>query len=134
MTTEKDKELKDFIGKLDEAMGVLADEGGITCTECYGSGDDAEDSSRACFECKGSGKIKAKPKQPVKPVAGIEDVFKEFLVDYLKNVAKKLPESYRAKQLAAGGLEAAMVIEFETLFLHEPFMNAIKKIKPEHHD
>ena len=58
----------------------------------------------------------------------IEKIFKVFLEEYLKNVQKELPTSYRAQQLKAGGMEAALVYEFETRFLKEPFMKAIKSV------
>lgn len=57
-----------------------------------------------------------------------EELFKEFLNEYLENVKKKLPESYRARQLEMGGTAANLVYEFETRFLKEPFMKAIKKV------
>ena len=60
-----------------------------------------------------------------------EKLFEEFLEEYLENVKKKLPDSYRAKQLKAGGLLAALVYKFETDFLKEPFMKAIEKLKKE---
>jgi hypothetical protein len=56
-------------------------------------------------------------------------LFENFLEEYLKNVKKKLPESFRAKQLEAGGLEAGLVYKFETDFLKEPFLKAIKKTR-----
>jgi hypothetical protein len=56
-----------------------------------------------------------------------EKLFEEFLEEYLENVKKKLPDSYRAKQLKAGGLIADLVYKFETDFLKEPFMKAIEK-------
>ena len=58
-----------------------------------------------------------------------EKLFKEFLEEYLKNVKKELPSSYRAQQLEHGGIEAEMVYTFESRFLKIPFMKAIKKIK-----
>lgn len=61
-----------------------------------------------------------------------EKLFEEFLEEYLENVKKKLPDSFRAKQLKAGGLEAGLVYKFETDFLKEPFMKAVKKISKEH--
>lgn len=56
-----------------------------------------------------------------------EKIWEEFLNEYFKNVKRKLPESYRARQLEAGGLEAGLVIEFETKFLKKPFMKAMKE-------
>ena len=58
-----------------------------------------------------------------------EKLFKKFLDDYLENVKKELPESYRAQQLKNGGVEKALVYEFETKFLKKPFMDAIHKTK-----
>ena len=58
----------------------------------------------------------------------LDKVFNLFLAEYLKNVQKELPTSYRAQQLKAGGMEAALVYEFETRFLKEPFMKAIKQV------
>ena len=57
-----------------------------------------------------------------------EKIFTEFLEEYLKNVQKMLPQSYRAQQLKSGGVEEVLVFKFETDFLKEPFMNALKKI------
>lgn len=57
-----------------------------------------------------------------------EKIWEEFLNEYLENVKKKLPQSYRAKQLEAGGFEAGLVIEFETKFLKKPFMKAMEKV------
>ena len=54
-----------------------------------------------------------------------EKIFGEFLIKYLENVKKELPESYRAKQLNATDVEASLVIEFETKFLKEPFIEAL---------
>jgi uncharacterized protein YnzC (UPF0291/DUF896 family) len=56
-------------------------------------------------------------------------LFENFLEEYLKNVKKKLPESFRAKQLKAGGLEAGLVYKFETDFLKEPFLKAVQKTR-----
>jgi len=58
-----------------------------------------------------------------------EKLFKKFLEEYFENIKKKLPQSYRAQQLKAGGLEAGLVWEFETKFLKEPFMKALKSLK-----
>lgn len=58
----------------------------------------------------------------------LNEVFDIFLAEYLENVQKELPTSYRAQQLKAGGTEALLVYEFETKFLKEPFMEAIKKL------
>lgn len=57
----------------------------------------------------------------------MEELFKEFLTGYLENVQKMLPESYRAQQLKAGGVPASLVFDFETRFLKEPFMKALRK-------
>lgn len=56
-----------------------------------------------------------------------EELFKQFLEEYFENIKRELPQSYRARQLNAGGVEAEMVYEFETRFLKEPFMKALKK-------
>lgn len=50
-----------------------------------------------------------------------------FLKTYLDNVVKELPDSYRAKQLKNGGLEAELVYEYETKFLKKPFMKVINE-------
>ena len=60
-----------------------------------------------------------------------EKLFKEFLEEYFENVKKELPESYRARQLNAGGIAASLVYDFETKFLKEPFLKAIRKAKEE---
>lgn len=57
-----------------------------------------------------------------------EQLFNTFLDEYLENVKRELPTSYRAKQLETGGLEAQLVYEFETQFLKEPFMKAIREV------
>lgn len=57
-----------------------------------------------------------------------EEVFKVFLAEYLENVQKELPTSYRAQQLKAGGTEAALVYEFESRFLKGPFLKAIRNV------
>ena len=57
-----------------------------------------------------------------------EGLFKEFLEEYLGNVKKRLPSSYRATQLAEGGTEANLVYVFETEFLKAPFEKAIRKV------
>jgi len=54
-----------------------------------------------------------------------EKLFEQFLKEYLENVQRKLPTSYRAMQLKAGGNLAKLVYDFETRFLKEPFMDAI---------
>ena len=46
-----------------------------------------------------------------------EGIWGKFLMEYLENVRKILPQSYRARQMEAGGLEKQLVIEFETRFL-----------------
>lgn len=53
----------------------------------------------------------------------IEKLFEEFL----ENVKKELPESYRARQLEVGGVGKDMVYKFETKFLKEPFKKAFRK-------
>ena len=58
-----------------------------------------------------------------------EELFKEFLDEYLENVIKELPDSYRARQLREGGLPKEAVILFETKFLREPFEKAMGKVK-----
>lgn len=58
-----------------------------------------------------------------------KEIFKEFLSEYLENVKKMLPESYRAKQLRTGGTPASLVYEFETKFLKRPFLNAFKVLE-----
>lgn len=55
-----------------------------------------------------------------------EELFKGFLLEYLNNVIKELPESYRAQQMKNGGVEAGLVMEFETRFLKEPFRKALQ--------
>lgn len=55
-------------------------------------------------------------------------LFKTFLKEYLTKVKEELPESYRARQLRMGGEMAELVERYETKFLKEPFMNAIKKV------
>lgn len=56
-----------------------------------------------------------------------EKIFDEFLEEYLTNVKKFLPSSFRARQLEDGGIPAKLVYEYETKFLKEPFMKALKK-------
>jgi hypothetical protein len=58
-----------------------------------------------------------------------EELFKKFLEEYLDNVKMELPESYRAKQLRTGNIEAALVYKFEDKFLRKPFMRAIEQIE-----
>ena len=58
-----------------------------------------------------------------------ERLFEEFLTGYLLNVKEMLPESYRAQQLKAGGFSAGLVYDFETRFLKEPFMKALKNAR-----
>lgn len=60
-----------------------------------------------------------------------EAIFKVFLDEYLENVKNILPESYRAKQLKAGGAEKDLVYKFEGLFLKKPFMKALAQAKKE---
>lgn len=55
----------------------------------------------------------------------LKEVFDVFLAEYLENVQRELPTSYRAQQLRNGGTEAALVYEFETRFLKKPFVKAI---------
>ena len=56
-----------------------------------------------------------------------DKLFQEFLESYLENILKELPQSYRAQQLKAGGVEALAVYTFEAKFLKEPFMKALEK-------
>lgn len=56
-------------------------------------------------------------------------LFDDFLKEYLDNVKRELPESYRARQLDAGGILASLVYEFETKFLKEPFLKAIRRVR-----
>lgn len=56
-----------------------------------------------------------------------EEEFEKFLLEYLENVKKELPESYRAQQLNGSAIEIQMVYEFETRFLKEPFMKVLKE-------
>lgn len=58
-----------------------------------------------------------------------EELFKQFLEEYFENIKTELPESYRAQQLKMGGVAAGLVYEFETRFLKEPFMKAIKEAR-----
>jgi len=58
-----------------------------------------------------------------------EKLFKEFLEGYFENIKKKLPQSYRAQQLKMGGIAAGLVYDFETKFLKEPFMKALKEAR-----
>ena len=53
-------------------------------------------------------------------------LFATFLREYLENVMNILPESHRAKQLKAGGAGELAVYSYETAFLREPFLKAIK--------
>lgn len=57
----------------------------------------------------------------------IDRLFKKFLAEYLKNVCKTLPQSYRSQQIRAGGIMAEAVLVYETKFLKKPFEEAIKK-------
>ena len=56
-----------------------------------------------------------------------EDIWHDFLEAYLVNVKRLLPESYRARQLHAGGVFADAVYNYETAFMKIPFMQALKK-------
>ena len=58
-------------------------------------------------------------------------LFQQFLKEYLDNVERELPESYRARQLKNGGIQAGLVYEFETRFLKQPFIEAIQEAKKE---
>lgn len=62
----------------------------------------------------------------------IEKLFKKFLSEYLKNVCKMLPQSYRSEQMKAGGIMAEAVLVYETKFLKEPFEEAINILKEEY--
>jgi superoxide dismutase len=56
----------------------------------------------------------------------LEELFDTFLKEYLFNVVDILPNSYRAKQLTSkDALQIALVFDFETKFLKQPFMKAI---------
>jgi FAD synthase len=55
----------------------------------------------------------------------IEELWRTFFKEYLDNIVKILPQSYRAKQLEAKGVDAMLVYEFETRFLKKPFEKAI---------
>lgn len=52
-------------------------------------------------------------------------LFKQFFKEYLENVTKTLPDSFRAKQLNAGGIEREAVYVMEISFLMKPFMKAL---------
>lgn len=56
-----------------------------------------------------------------------ETIWEQFLKEYLDNVKRELPESFRAQQLKAGGMDASLVIKFETMFLKKPFFKALKE-------
>lgn len=56
-----------------------------------------------------------------------DKLFKDFLEGYLRNVVRELPQSYRAQQLKAGGFASDAVYEFETRFLKEPFLKAVRE-------
>lgn len=58
----------------------------------------------------------------------IKKIFDEFLDDYLENVSKILPSSYRAQQMKSGVVYKKAVMIYETEFLKKPFMDAIKKL------
>jgi len=60
-----------------------------------------------------------------------EKLFKQFLEEYLENVKKILPTSYRSLQLKKGGIEAKLVIEFETRFLKGAFIEIYGKVVKE---
>lgn len=64
-----------------------------------------------------------------KELVRLEEIWQCFLEEYFENIKRELPQSYRAQQLNRGGVEAALVYEFETRFLKEPFMKALKEAK-----
>lgn len=58
-----------------------------------------------------------------------EVLWTDFLMEYLENVKRILPDSFRAKQLKAGGMEKALVYGMETKFMKEPFLKALRKVQ-----
>lgn len=56
-------------------------------------------------------------------------LFKDFIEEYLANVKRELPQSYRARQLEMGGMAASAVYAFEIRFLKEPFIKALEAKK-----
>ena len=58
-----------------------------------------------------------------------EKLFQEFLSKYLDNVKAILPDSYRARQYDMGGTFAGLVVDFESRFLKQPFMEALEEWK-----
>lgn len=55
-----------------------------------------------------------------------ERLFDKFLEEYLANVKRELPQSFRARQLEMGGNASKAVYAFETKFLKKPFMDALE--------
>lgn len=49
-----------------------------------------------------------------------DEEFTAFLLEYLEKVREILPQSYRARQMEAGGELANLVMEFESRFIREP--------------
>ena len=60
----------------------------------------------------------------------LDNRFDKFLEEYLENIKRELPESFRAKQLSGDKIERTLVFEFETRFLKQPFLNIMKEISP----
>ena len=60
---------------------------------------------------------------------GNEELFEQFIEEYLANIKRELPQSYRARQLEMGGIAAKAVYVYESKFLLDPFMKAIKEAK-----
>ena len=56
------------------------------------------------------------------------EIFNDFMEEYLENVKTELPDSYRAMQLKAGGIQALAVHDFERRFLLKPFQKASLRI------
>ena len=57
----------------------------------------------------------------------IVEKFAPFLEEYFRNVRVMLPESYRARQLEAGGATSEAVYFLETKFLLAPFKKALNR-------
>ena len=58
-----------------------------------------------------------------------KELFKKFLEEYFENIKEHLPQSYRARQLNAGGVAEMAVVKFECKFLEGPFMKALEEAK-----
>ena len=54
-------------------------------------------------------------------------LFEIFFLEYIANIHKLLPNSFRAQQIKNGGAEELLVYVMETKLLLEPFLNAIRK-------